>query len=119
MLEPTLTVCVASGQVVSWDIPADLHGVGRSDDVAQIVHGLLTNANRHAPESPVDVVVRSVAGFAQIRVEDRGPGVPPALRQTIFGRGDRGDARPGCDGHGLGLHIARTIARSAGRRSLG
>ncbi len=109
-----LTVCVASGQVVSWDIPADLHGVGQSDDVVQIVHGLLTNAHRHAPGSPVDVVVRSIAGFAMIRVDDRGPGVAPGRRQEIFGRGVRGDAPADCPGHGLGLHIARTMARAQG-----
>lgn len=114
VLEPMLTVCAASGQVVSWDIPADLHGVGQSDDVVQIVHGLLTNANRHAPGSPVDVLVRSIAGFAVIRVEDRGPGVAPGRRQEIFGRGARGDARLDCPGHGLGLHIARTMARAQG-----
>jgi signal transduction histidine kinase len=114
VLEPMLTVCVAAGHVVSWHIPADLHGVGQSDDVVQIVHGLMTNANRHAPGSPVDVIVRSIAGFAVIRVEDRGPGIAPGRREEIFGRGHRGDARPGCEGHGLGLHIARTMARAQG-----
>ncbi len=114
VLEPMLTVCVAAGQVVSWDIPAEVYGVGRSDDVVQIVHGLLTNARRHAPGSPVDVVVRSAAGFAVIRVDDRGPGVAAGRREQIFGRGHRGDARAGCEGHGLGLHIARNMARAQG-----
>jgi signal transduction histidine kinase len=114
VLEPMLTVCVAAGRVVSWDIPADLHAVGRSADVAQVVHALLTNAQRHAPGSPVDVVVARANEFALIRVDDQGPGVPEAQRESIFERGERGDATDDIEGHGLGLHIARTIARSQG-----
>ncbi len=114
VVEPMLTLAVASAQVVSWNIPGDLYAVGRSDDVAQVVHGLLSNAQRHAPDSPVDVVVQRVEKFAVIRVEDRGPGVSVELRDAIFERGERGRARPDCEGRGLGLHIARTIARAQG-----
>ncbi|HEV7525233.1 MAG TPA: HAMP domain-containing sensor histidine kinase [Acidimicrobiia bacterium] len=113
VLEPMLTVCVAAGWVVSWDIPADLHAVGRSTDVAQMVHALLTNAHRHAPGSPINVVVARGDDFASIRVEDRGPGVELSQREKVFERGERGDATD-IDGRGLGLHIARTIARSHG-----
>ena len=114
VLEPMLTVCVAAGWVVSWDIPADVRAVGRSADVAQVVHALLTNAHRHAPGSEVDVVVEHADDFALIRVEDRGPGVAPAHRETVFARGERGAATADCEGRGLGLHIARTIARAEG-----
>lgn len=114
VLEPMLTLAVASGQIVSWDIPADLHAVGRSDDVAQVVHGLLANAYRHATQSAVDVVVERVEGFAVITVGDRGPGVSAQQRETIFERGERGSARTDSEGLGLGLHIARTIARAQG-----
>jgi signal transduction histidine kinase len=114
VLEPILTVCVAAGWVVSWDIPADVHAVSRSTDVAQVVHALLTNAHRHAPGSAIDVVVRREDDFALIRVEDRGPGVPPSERETIFERGGRGNATTDPEGRGLGLHIARTIARAEG-----
>lgn len=113
VLEPVLTVQVAAGGVVSWDIPGDIHAVGRSCDVAQVVHALLTNAHRHAPGSVVDVVVEREGDFALIRVEDRGPGVAPQDREMIFERGERGSADDD-DGRGLGLHIARTIARSQG-----
>lgn len=114
VLEPILTLSVAAGQIVSWDIPADLHAVGRSDGVAQVLRGLLANAERHAPLSPVAVVVERVEGFAVIRVVDGGPGVDPSHREAIFQRGERGDALADCEGLGLGLHIARTIARANG-----
>jgi signal transduction histidine kinase len=114
VLEPMLTVCVAAGWVVSWDIPADMHAVSRSTDVAQVVHALLTNAHRHAPDSAIDVVVRRAEDVALIRVEDRGPGVHPSERESIFERGERGNATHDPEGRGLGLHIARTIARADG-----
>ncbi len=114
VLEPMLTLAVAAGQIVSWEIPADLHAVGRSGDVAQVVHGLLANTHRHAALSPVDVVVERVDGFAVIRVEDRGPGVSADQRVAIFERGERGSARADCEGLGLGLHIARSVARAQG-----
>ena len=114
VLESMLTVCVAGGWVVSWDIPADLYAVGRPDDVAQVVHALLTNAHRHAPDSAIDVVVRRQDEFALIRVEDRGTGVDASQREIIFDRGERGHACTDLEGRGLGLHIARNVARAQG-----
>jgi signal transduction histidine kinase len=111
VLEPMLTVCVAAGWVLTWDIPADLHAVGRAADVAQVVHALLANAHRHAPDSEIDIAVGREDEFALIRVSDHGPGIDASLREAVF---ERGNARADSEGRGLGLHIARTIARSQG-----
>jgi signal transduction histidine kinase len=55
-------------------------------------------------------------GFAEVVVTDTGPGVPPADRERIFDRLARIDAardrRAG--GFGLGLAIARGLARAHG-----
>ena len=111
VLEPMLTVCVAAGWVVAWEIPADLHAVGRAADAAQVVHALLANAHSHAPDSAIDIAVGREDDFALIRVSDRGPGIDASQREAIF---ERGNARPDSEGRGLGLHIARAIARSQG-----
>ena len=49
------------------------------------------------------------ARFATITVEDTGDGIPPDAAERIF---DRGASRT--DGTGIGLHLARALARSDG-----
>ena len=56
----------------------------------------------------------SAGRFVLLLVDDRGPGVKPAHRERIFERGERPDHKANTEGHGLGLHIARGLARSLG-----
>jgi two-component system, OmpR family, sensor histidine kinase BaeS len=81
--------------------------------LAQVLHALLDNAARYAPEgSVVDVVAEVDGDLLQVRVRDRGPGVPEDELATIFERfvqGRRRDQR-GAGGTGLGLAIVRTLA---------
>jgi signal transduction histidine kinase len=54
-------------------------------------------------------------GGARLRVEDRGPGVPEAERERIFGFFYRPAlAGAAADGSGLGLALVRQIARHHG-----
>jgi signal transduction histidine kinase len=113
-LEPMLTVSRSGGWPVSWDLPDDVAVRGHAADLAQIVHGLLTNATRYAPGTPIDVTASVDGSFVTIRVEDRGPGVARGERELIFERGGRGAARHPETGEGLGLYIARNLARAQG-----
>ena len=87
----------------------------------QVLANLLDNARRHTPEDgEISLWVDSASpAVARIRVADSGPGVPPADRERIFDRLVRLDearARDGgsSGGAGLGLSIARGIARAHG-----
>jgi signal transduction histidine kinase len=74
--------------------------------VAQALHPLLENAVRHA-DATVGVRLRRSAGEVVIAVEDDGPGVAPEALDGIF--------EPGvshADGAGLGLPLARRLART-------
>jgi signal transduction histidine kinase len=113
-LEPLLTVSAAGGWPVSWSIPEDLRACGRAADVAQIVHSLLTNARRYAPGSPIEVQASTEDDYIVLRVDDHGPGVARGRRESIFERGDRAELDPHPDAKGLGLHIARRLARELG-----
>lgn len=84
--------------------------------LSQVLANLLDNARRHAPDTPVRVHV-SADEVARVVVTDRGPGVPDAHRERVFDRLVRLDeARSGAEdgGAGLGLAIARGIARAHG-----
>lgn len=83
--------------------------------VNQVVTNLLDNAVRHA-SSQVRVHAAVADGFARIVVLDDGPGVSAQEAERVFERFVRlDDARSREDGGtGLGLPIARDLARSAG-----
>jgi signal transduction histidine kinase len=89
-----------------------LWAVADPDGVAQIVRVLLDNALRFAPPGTAIVVeLTSDAQSCTIVVHDRGPGVPEAEREQIFERFRRGTETGGEGGFGLGLAIARELAR--------
>jgi two-component system, OmpR family, sensor kinase len=83
---------------------------GDAQALARVVRNLLDNA---PGESCIEVVLEGSATEARVRVVDDGPGVPAAERERIFERFVRldGAGRPGA---GLGLAIARAIARQHG-----
>ena len=105
-LRPTLVVA-ASTWPVDFTIAEDLMAIGRPDDLAQVVHGLVHNATKYAPGSPIEVGAIRDGDHVLITVDDHGAGVPRGERELIFERGWQG-AHDG-DGFGLGLAIAREL----------
>ncbi|MFJ9902326.1 sensor histidine kinase [Streptomyces sp. NPDC101152] len=85
--------------------------------IRQVLDNLLTNAAVHTPAgTPVSVSVALEADRAAVRVEDAGPGVPPADRERIFDRFYRVDKARSRDrgGSGLGLSVAGALVRAHG-----
>jgi signal transduction histidine kinase len=81
--------------------------------VAQAVTNVLDNAVRHSPpDSSVDVRITADDGLVRIAVSDHGPGIPSEQQDAVFERSWQG--RDDGSGHGLGLAIARQVARSHG-----
>ncbi|MCU1591705.1 MAG: sensor histidine kinase [Frankiales bacterium] len=83
-----------------------------ADVVERMLGPLLDNAGRYA-RSRIDVQIRSEGGWSVVRVADDGPGVDPALGEAVFDPGRR-DAKTSPYGSGLGLALARRLARAAG-----
>jgi two-component system OmpR family sensor kinase len=94
--------------------------VGDEDLLRRMVVNLLDNAVKHAPAgSTIHLAQRREATGYVIEVSDAGPGVPSEIAQHIFERFYRGDAARqrselGVGGAGLGLAIARWVAREHG-----
>lgn len=80
------------------------------------LRNLLRNAVRHAGGAPIVVRTAASGDHVRIEVEDRGPGVAPADRERVFDPMARGGAARAADPHGLGLGLplARRIARGEG-----
>jgi len=102
---------------VALDVEADAPAWALGDPVAvaRIVRALLDNALRHGgpPGSRIVVAAATDGQRATVTVTDAGTGVAEADRERIFGRFERG-ATHGSGGFGLGLPIARGLARRMG-----
>ena len=105
-----------------YELAADATGVTvriDPDELGRALANLLENAAQAGPPGgPVAVTVTAGPAAAGrevvVAVEDEGPGVPPDQRDRIFERFVRLSSDRAGDGSGLGLPIARAVARRAG-----
>lgn len=99
------------------DLPADPAIVhGDPERLSQVVANLVDNAARMSGDGTVTVAVGRLGSVARLVVSDDGPGVPISDRERIFDRLVRLDSSRNSrgGGAGLGLPIARGIARAHG-----
>ncbi|HEX6964146.1 MAG TPA: HAMP domain-containing sensor histidine kinase [Gemmatimonadaceae bacterium] len=83
--------------------------------VRQIVLNLLSNALKFTPaDSVVDVRLEACENNALVHVRDRGPGIAPAERERIFEPFYQTTAGRAKGGYGVGLPLARRLARLLG-----
>ena len=107
----------AAGKGVRMDAPpsgASVSATGEFRRVLQILVNLVGNAVRYSPPGGVvSIAVGRVGDMAAITVADAGKGIAPADQARIFAKFERVDpSEPG--GTGLGLYIARRLARAMG-----
>lgn len=88
-----------------------------ADRVKQVFTNLLVNASRFAPDS-TEVTVEIIKGDTEVevRIIDRGEGIPASLRDKVFDRFYRADNSRNREtgGSGLGLAIAKSIVEAHG-----
>jgi signal transduction histidine kinase len=85
------------------------------DAVVQVLGNLLDNACKYSPSGePVRLSASREGAEVVLAVEDAGPGIPLAERQRIFDRFTQLErhSQRRAGGVGLGLYIARQLARS-------
>jgi two-component system sensor histidine kinase KdpD len=84
--------------------------------IDQVLTNLLENAAKFTPRgAPITVAASRWQETVEVRVADRGPGIPPTEREHVFEPFVRGDGQPST-GAGLGLSIGRAIVESHGGR---
>ncbi|HKB09188.1 MAG TPA: HAMP domain-containing sensor histidine kinase [Vicinamibacterales bacterium] len=103
----------ARGVTVAVDVPAGLPSIDLDPvRIREVIGNLLTNAIRHTPRGgSIGVRVSQVASAIEIEVRDNGTGMSAEDLARAFDRFHKGD---GSRGSGLGLTIARNLARAHG-----
>jgi K+-sensing histidine kinase KdpD len=100
---------------VAWDAKeADVEVLADWARLGQILDNLLANADRYSPAlAPIALAVtKGEPGLVGVSVADRGPGVPPEVRDRLFERFVRGDDEAGAPGTGLGLAIVKGLVEA-------
>ncbi|WP_190139956.1 sensor histidine kinase, partial [Streptomyces longispororuber] len=108
-------LAVPAGNVV-LDIPEDLPMVAADKGLLErVVANVIENALKYSPaDATVLVTASTTADQVQLRVVDRGPGVPDDAKERVFEPFQRhGDAPRGA-GVGLGLAVARGFTEALG-----
>lgn len=78
----------------------------------QVLANLVGNALKYSPEDRTVLITTAQEGDRVVcRVTDSGPGIPADEQAQLFERFFRGRNAAGTDGTGLGLNIARHLAR--------
>lgn len=102
---------------VSVKICENIHVRGDAAHIWRILLNLLDNSTKYNVKGGVaECVLSSDRRNAIFRIKNTGPGIPENLRPQVFQRFFRADSsRAGREtSHGLGLSIAREIARAHG-----
>lgn len=95
-------------------VQPEVTAVADSVALVRIVRSLVANALKHTAGG-VEIVVQALEDHVEVMVRDEGPGIASWDQQRVFNRFERlGNHLTRTQGPGLGLTIARSLARRMG-----
>jgi signal transduction histidine kinase len=102
----------AAGLAIDPDFPGDLQVAGDSHYIGLILQNLLENARKYnRPGGRIRLVARAENGMVSVAIGNTGSAIPPETQGRIFERFHRGVVGENLPGYGLGLNLARELAR--------
>jgi signal transduction histidine kinase len=100
---------------IDADIPPSLWVMGEKRYAALILQNLLENARKYNHTGGrVRISAAALGEWAIVVVGNTGPAIPPTSQEHIFERFHRGAVGENVPGHGIGLNLARELARLHG-----
>ena len=100
---------------IERDIPADLYIAGEKRYTSLIVQNLLENARRYnRPGGLIRVTAHRERGEVVLAIGNTGRSIPRDAQEHIFERFHHGSTGSDVSSHGLGLNLARNLARLHG-----
>jgi two-component system sensor histidine kinase KdpD len=113
VIQPSLANVPA--EQVTIDVPEDLPPIVADPGLLErSLANVVENAVRHGGSEPVRVTASQRGDMIELRVSDRGPGVPDSAKGRMFEPFQRLGDRPRGSGIGLGLAVARGFAEAIG-----
>ncbi len=114
LIESVCDDLIDLGQPMEVAIEGSFPCLCRSNEVRRAVRNLVENAVRYGGSAQVSL--RAEPEFYAVVIDDKGPGIPEDKLESVFQPFMRLEASRSSDtgGFGLGLTIARTIARENG-----
>lgn len=107
----------AQASSVTLEIECTVENVTADPELLRrILENLVDNAIRHAPEDSTVTLRASAGAGVELRVVDRGTGIPAELRDQVFDRFVQVERPAGTRGHGLGLAFCKLAIEAHGGR---
>ncbi len=100
------------GIQLSWNVEPDISVMGDKMLFARLLNNLISNAYRYGRENGhIEVALRKTGAMLELIVQDDGIGIAKEKQEKIFNRLYQVAPDRGGQGAGLGLPMARQIAR--------
>lgn len=100
---------------VKCDLKPGLSIAGERRYTSLIVQNLLENARKYnRSDGKIEIASEVKGGSVVLRIGNSGPGISAEAQSSLFERFHRGANHNGVPGHGLGLNLARDLARLHG-----
>jgi signal transduction histidine kinase len=107
----------AARGTIEVEAPPELALTVDSERIEQALGNLVENAFVHG-DGAVRIVAQSTNGHVELHVLDEGPGFRDGFAERAFDRFSRADDARSSQGAGLGMAIARAIAKAHGGDSV-
>ncbi|MDB6071409.1 MAG: integral rane sensor signal transduction histidine kinase [Verrucomicrobiales bacterium] len=115
LADDTEAACLTQGIAFRQNWSRGLRAVGDARRISVVLQNLTENAVKYCTAGgTVGIAAEPGEGVVRIRISNSSPAIPEKERESIFERFHRAGVGENIRGHGLGLNIARELARAQG-----